>query len=116
MRMLSQAELRQISGVEICVFSACRHPPVAMDWREMSGVASTRLRQRNIGSHNRDYVNKPLIYIIKMENQVYTSPAEFGQEVIRSVISQAAQTLFTASTRRLLDWCPAPRITSARVY
>jgi hypothetical protein len=68
MRGLSQAELRQISGVEICVFSACRYPQAAMDWREMIGVASTRLRQRNIASHNTQYVNKPLIYIINMGN------------------------------------------------
>jgi hypothetical protein len=40
-----------------------------------------------IPSYNTQYVNKSLIYIIKIGKQRYTSKGEIGQEAIRPVIS-----------------------------
>jgi len=71
--MLSHPEIRQTFGVQNLRFF---QPQVGTGLEASGGVTSARLLHCASRSHNTQYVNKSLIYIIKSGNQFYTSETE----------------------------------------
>jgi hypothetical protein len=56
-------------------------------------MTSVRLLHCTSDSHNTQYVNKPLIYIIKTASSLIPPKWEIGQGALRPVISSAAKSL-----------------------